>query len=167
MDEKKKGKEGQVAGEKAIANGEVAAPAPYPIIFASAISKYVFKRGRLTISPEKILRNSNLLPPRPRSADSPPPPTASPAVEANSFEASAATMLPTLSQSQIAEEKIIDAALGTKPDSKRDEVWDWDRIESERLRGMRVAEMYAGLEALNEEFTYEDRPVLGEYRDLF
>lgn len=32
-----------------------------PIIFATSVSKYVFKKGRLTIPPERILRASGLL----------------------------------------------------------------------------------------------------------
>ncbi|KAB8338795.1 hypothetical protein FH972_021740 [Carpinus fangiana] len=34
-------------------------------IFATSISKYVVKKGRLTIAPEVVLQNSDLLPPKP------------------------------------------------------------------------------------------------------
>lgn len=43
-----------------------------------------------------------------------------------------------------------------------EDVWDWDRIETERKRGMKIAELYAGLEALNQEFSYEGKPFIGE-----
>ena len=41
--------------------------------------------------------------------------------------------------------------------------WTWERVEEERKRGMRIAELYRGLDALNGEFTGERVPVLGQY----
>lgn len=38
-------------------------------IFASSIAKYVVKKGRLTIAPEVVLQNSNLLPAKPEKAE--------------------------------------------------------------------------------------------------
>lgn len=38
-------------------------------IFATSISKYVVKKGRLTISPEVVFQNSDLLPPKPDDAE--------------------------------------------------------------------------------------------------
>lgn len=38
-------------------------------IFATSISKYVVKKGRLTIAPEVVLANSDLLPPKPDSPE--------------------------------------------------------------------------------------------------
>ncbi|GFF68184.1 hypothetical protein IFM47457_01975 [Aspergillus lentulus] len=41
--------------------GESKCGSSQPVTFATSISKYVFKKGRLTISPERILRASGLL----------------------------------------------------------------------------------------------------------
>ncbi|MCJ1462272.1 hypothetical protein MMC07_000872 [Pseudocyphellaria aurata] len=132
-----------------------------PVIFASAISKYVFKQGRLTISPEKILQNNNLLPPKPAVAEASSPPKFS-ANEGTSDDAAAAS--PLLENSSVAANEIIDLSLKPHGDG---EVWDWDRIESERQRGMRIAKLFAGLEALNDECKYDDQPALGKFRDLY
>ena len=142
-------------------NSDVRKSASNPAIFASAISKYVFKQGRLTISPEKILQNSNLLPPKPPAVETPPP-TESPAIDGSSIGAAAISALPSMSSTTANE--IIDASLKAHSDG---DVWDWNRVEAERQRGMRTAELYAGLEALNDEFKYDDQPALGKFRDLY
>lgn len=145
-------------------NGEAVKPGPHPAVFASIISKYVFKQGRLTIPPEKILENSHLLPPKPSvsaSASSTPLLTSSPSIESTSFEAAAASALPNLAPSKSEADNLIDTSM--TPSADGGDIWDWDRIEAERRRGMKIAECYAGLEALNEEFTYENKPVLGAY----
>lgn len=131
-------------------------PSVHPAIFASAIAKYVFKQGRLTITPEKILQNSNLLPPKPIET---PLPTSSPPSNA------AVTDLPTMSIKTA--DEIIEASLAADASAKgepnaAEDFWDWDRIQAERRRGMKIAELYAGLEALNQEFSYEGKPLLGE-----
>lgn len=131
-------------------------PSVHPAIFASAIAKYVFKQGRLTVTPEKILQNSNLLPPKPVET---PPPTSSPPSNA------AVTDLPTMfikTADEIIEASLTADASATVEPNNAEDVWDWDRIETERKRGMEIAELYAGLEALNQEFSYEGKPLLGE-----
>lgn len=132
-----------------------------PAIFASAISKYVFKQGRLTVSPEKILQNSSLLPPKPAVLETPSS-IESPAVEGTSIGAAATSAIPSISFTTA--DEIIEASLKSHGDG---DIWDWDRIEAERKRGMQIAELYAGLEALNDEFTYDDQPALGKFRDLY
>lgn len=132
-------------------------PSVHPAIFASAIAKYVFKHGRLTITPEKILQNSNLLPPKP--IDTTPPPNSSPPPNA------ALTDLPTMSiktADEIMEASLMADASATGKPNNAEDIWDWDRIQAERERGMKIAELYAGLEALNQEFSYEGKPLLGE-----
>lgn len=128
-----------------------------PAIFASAISKYVFKTGRLTIPPERILEAANLLPPSPSGHDTPPA-TPSP-------EAAGGTRLDTHTASLLQEvgasaDKRIDASLLP---SRGDEVWDWAKVEEERLRGLKIVELMAGLDSLQEEFTAEKWPALGEF----
>lgn len=44
----------------------------HPAIFASGIAKYVLKKGRLTIPSERMLRASELLPPKPANHETPP-----------------------------------------------------------------------------------------------
>lgn len=131
-------------------------PSVHPAIFASAIAKYVFKQGRLTVTPEKILQNSNLLPPKPVET---PPPTSSPPSNA------AVSDLPPMSiktADEFIEASLTADASATVELNNAEDIWDWDRIETERKRGMKIAELYAGLEALNQEFSYEGRPLLGE-----
>ena len=43
------------------------------------------------------------------------------------------------------------------------EEWTWDRVEKERQRGLKLAELYNGLDMVNDEFTGEEGPVLGRY----
>ncbi len=157
-------KNGGEAGNGESATSMSPPPAPHPAIFASAIAKYVFKQGRITIHPEKILQNSNLLPPKPpqysslSSSTTSPPPTSS-ASPTTSEETASAEGLRGLSLKTA--DEVMDASLTASAGSENDE-WDWDRIEAERERGMAIAELYAGLEALNQEFEYEGKPVLGE-----
>lgn len=66
-----------------------------------------------------------------------------------------------------AADEIIEASLtadasATGGPKNAEDVWDWDRIQTERKRGMKIAELYAGLEALNQEFSYEGKPLFGE-----
>lgn len=133
----------------------------HPAIFASAISKYCFKQGRLTISSEKILQNSNLLPPKPAALETPSPSEA-PAIEGTSVGGAVASALPSISSTTA--DEIIGASLKAYGDG---DVWDWDRIEAERQRGMRIAEQFAGLEAMNDECNYEDQLAMGKFRDLY
>ena len=132
--------------------------APSPAIFASAISKYVFKMGRFTIPPERILDGSGLLPAKPEGDDAPSIDTAIP-VESTSMEVTAATAIRALAREN---------ANGTIEHNLEDlnGVWDWTRIEEERLRGLKMAETFAKLDTLNEEFTGEERPALGLYTDI-
>ena len=137
----------------------------HPAILATSIAKYVFKEGRLTIAPETVLRGCDLLTARPSTGlDSPPAATASPAIESTSVEVAAATAvtatMDTLTSSSNAEQ-VIEAAL--KPQIDGEEVWDWEKIEAERVRGMKVAEHMAGLDGLFTEFTGNRTAALGEY----
>jgi len=45
--------------------------------------------------------------------------------------------------------------------------WDWKRIEAENARGMKWAEHFMALDGLYGEFTGEEKPALGIYRDPF
>ena len=135
------------------------ARSPHPAIFASSIARYVFKQGRLTIPPAKILYESNLLLHNPediaeRATESPPVDSTSVDIDV----ASAVRSIPVFG----AEETIDGSLLPLDPH----ENWDHTSIEKERIRGMTVAENLANLDELHHEFTAEDRPVLGRYWDI-
>ena len=134
---------------------------PDRMIYASAIAKYVFKKGRLTIPPERVLGNSELLPPKPTNHETPPA-TTSPSIEGTSVDAAAASTAQSLPLTSQDADEVIDAAMRAKGDGVSP-TWDWDRVEAERERGMKIAELFAGLDALNDEFRPEDSPALGQY----
>ena len=43
------------------------------------------------------------------------------------------------------------------------DAWDWQRVGNERMRGMEIAELYNGLDALNGEFNGEGPVVLRSF----
>jgi len=133
--------------------------ATHPAIFASGISKYVFKKGRLTIPPERILDASNLLPAKPAGHHTPPMTPSPLTSEGSSLFFGTASVLQDLDPRNVNE--VIDASL--LPGDDDEEVWNWTMAENERLRGMKIAELMAGLDSLHEEFTAEKTPALGEY----
>ena len=134
--------------------------AVHTAIFASGIAKYVFKKGRLTIPPERILQNSGLLPPK--SADHETPPvTSSPPSDKES-----GVFVPELVR-DVALSKAEDLIDSTLTASAADDTWDWERVEQERFRGMKVADLFNSTEALNGEFTADNAPALGRYGDWF
>lgn len=150
--ESKKGKDSGVNGH-ANGNAEKGSAQPHPAIYASAIAKYVFKKGRLTIPPSRVLEGSGLLPPSKPEETSVPDeiPSAEPAVEVQQGRESA--------------ENLIDASF-TTPGSHAEE-WNWQQVEDERARGMKLAEMFNGLDGLSEEFRGGDDDALGIFADPF
>ncbi|KAJ9641800.1 hypothetical protein H2199_005013 [Coniosporium tulheliwenetii] len=122
-------------------------------VFASSIAKYVVKKGRLTIPPEDVLRRNGLLPPRPNEAAT---------TSTSSTEGANTEQGETISNG--APPEMIDAL--DADDSDSDAEWTWEKVEAERVRGMKLAELFAGLDGLHEEFTGGRDGVLGEYPDL-
>ncbi|KAK5144943.1 hypothetical protein LTR04_001434 [Oleoguttula sp. CCFEE 6159] len=114
-------------------------------ILASSIAKYVVKKGRLTIPPELVLLRSELLPPRPAPSEPTPPPSG--------------TDTPITSQQSSPEEGLATlTASADKAETPRDrrpadDDWTWDAMEKERLRGLKLAEMFGALDGLHDEFT--------------
>lgn len=145
-----------------LANGnanENATPSPHPAIFASGIAKYVFKKGRLTIPPERVLRASNLLPPKPADHDTPPA-NFTPDPESTSNTAAAVSLVDQITPGNA--EDVVVASL--KDDVQYDDgEWTWEKVEEERKRGMKIAEMWGALEGLNGEFSGGGGVVLGRY----
>lgn len=144
-------------------------------IIASAISKCVFKKGRLTIPPDIMLQASGLLPPRLADAThlrTPlphAPPKRSLAGEVlnlpfRGFEIADAiwdTTTKSLFPEQWAKPIPID-----EPEKQRVEEWTWERVENERRRGMEMASLIAGLNGLEREFSAEGE-ALGAHSDLW
>ena len=126
---------------------------PHPAIFATSLAKYVFKEGRITIPPEEVLDFSELLPPR-QSSHSKPERSQSPEGEPSAAESAAVGALGLTDIGERREENRIDLA-GT--------ACDWDKIEQERVRGMRLAQNMANLDDLYREFSGDISPALGEY----
>ena len=146
------------------------------VLLASAISKYVVKKGRYTISPEHCLRNAGWLPPQPETGVEesgvlvPPSitetgpegtPTGS-AVPASSAAAAAEVkekLQKVLSRDEDLEKgeghgDPISAAAKT-PSATSSGGWDWHRIEEERLRGLKLAEAWLALDGqLKDEYSY-------------
>lgn len=139
-------------------NGSVGEKGLHPHIFAMGISKYVFKKGRLTIPPERVLRASGLLPPRPADRETPPM-SMTPDPEITSNDAAVTSVAAHLTPDNAGE--VLAASL-TAQDADSDD-WTWERVEKERQRGMKIAELYNGLDMLHEEFTGDMHPVLGRY----
>ncbi|KAK9414514.1 putative Capsule polysaccharide biosynthesis protein [Seiridium unicorne] len=109
-------------------------------IFATAVSKYVWKMGRLTVHPAIVMEASGLLPARPEgwvSTESSGMVTPSEPVTGNTD----------------GEAKEHDAETG----------WDWRRIEDERLKGLEFAQHFAELDGLAGEFDGGENGALGKF----
>lgn len=136
---------------------------PHPTIYASAIAKYVFKKGRLTIPPSRVLQGSGLLPPKPEETSTPdniPSPTPN-----GQASAPRGTLAVEEQQSLEPAEDLIDAAF-TAPSGQAEE-WNWQRVEDERVRGLKLAEMFNGLDGLSGEFRGGEDDALGIFADPF
>ncbi|KAF2728193.1 hypothetical protein EJ04DRAFT_504474 [Polyplosphaeria fusca] len=107
-------------------------------VYATSLSKYVIKHGRITVSPEKALRDGDMVPPKPDGW------IYKGEVSANGNGSIDESALPMASGEQ----------------------WDWDIIEAERQRGLRFAEHFAALDGLHEAFDGGENGVLGEYADF-
>jgi hypothetical protein len=108
-------------------------------IFASAISKYVVKLGRLTVHPEVVLGASGLLPSKPGGW---------------------ATMSGSSGEST-PELEVVETN-----DEVLEGEWDWRRIEAENHKGLKYVEHFAALDGLHNEFTGSKEPALGRYTDF-
>lgn len=144
-------------------------------IIASAISKCVFKKGRLTITPEVMLQASGLLPPRLGEA----PITRRPTSKAPKKALGAELLNVPFRCFELVDlwwdstKKNFVAEADSSGDESTDwqakqktEAWTWERVESERRRGMELANHLASLGNLEREFTGEAE-ALGWHNDLF
>lgn len=113
-------------------------------IFASAVSKYVIKLGRLTIHPEVVLDASGILPERPGGW---------------------AKMQGESGESTPEIEEAVSTEGPTKYETTGD-AWDWKRVEAEKEKGLKFAAHFAALDELHHEFSGSRTPALGKYRDF-
>lgn len=109
-------------------------------IFASAISKYVFKHGRRTMPPEQVFQSINLLPQQPGSASE-----TSAAKASNGQSTSPAPVANGATARHEGNGSQIKPS-GTPADGAQ---WDWKRVQEEKLRGYEVASHFASLDELH------------------
>lgn len=102
-------------------------------IYATAVSKYVFKVGRFTVNPAIVLGESGLLPERPGGWMS--------------------------GEQQIGD---VDADV-TDVDLSIEGEWDWRRVEAQRRKGMELASQFHALEGLHELFDGGSNGALAKY----
>ena len=167
-------------GQKNKGGGTRLVDKPEDAIIASALSKIVFKKGRLTIPPEVMLQASGLLPPRPAEmallqTEIYPAP-AKRLIAQQIFdvpfrffetfdlvwEAARNAVLPPLESER-------PQSRDGSPDGtavEKTSPWTWEKVEEERLRGLEMANKLAGLEGLVGEFTAE-ADALGKHSDLW
>ncbi|GAM40092.1 hypothetical protein TCE0_034f12168 [Talaromyces pinophilus] len=158
-------------------------------IFASALSKCVWKKGRRTVSPEIMLQVSGLLPPRPGQEDFVACLRDEPlgkltvtkqfeeyydlpfklvAKMEDTWDALKAQF--SIETEDVAEEGRIRS--GKQPHPIRNtqqqprEEWTWEKVEQERRRGMEIARNLAEMDRLHGEFT-ADTDALAMRRDLW
>jgi len=106
-------------------------------VYATAIAKYVIKRGRITVPPEQALIDADMVPMKPEGW---------------------------VYQGQAPEEYEANGDVLPKAVEAKD--WNWDVIEAERLRGLKVAENFAAMDGMHDFFDGGKDGVLGEYPDL-
>lgn len=130
-------------------------------LLATALSKYVVKKGRLTISPERILRAAGYLPtPPPKSQSTNAPVDSSteasaigtPAsgdegiTAAGGVDGSLVREVLKIENGQIPPRRVLEEQQKVNSDSWNHEEWTWERIEQERLRGLSVVDGYINLD---------------------
>jgi hypothetical protein len=106
-------------------------------VYATAIAKYVIKRGRITVPPEQALIDADMVPMKPEGW---------------------------VYQGTAHEEHQVNGDVLPKAVEAKD--WNWDVIEAERLRGLVVAEKFAAMDGMHDFFDGGKNGVLGEFADL-
>jgi hypothetical protein len=109
-------------------------------VYATAIAKYVVKRGRITVPPEQALLDADMIPVKPEGW------------VYNEDEVE--------STSNGDKDGVLPQA-----ELQADE-WTWDVIEKERRSGLVVAQKFAEMDGMHEYFDGGKDGALGEYADL-
>lgn len=108
-------------------------------VYATGIAKYVIKRGRITVPPEQALIDADMIPVKPEGW---------------------------VWQGAESNEDANEHAKGVLPEPVEDTEWNWDIIEAERQRGLKIAEHFAELDGMHNFFDGGKNGALGEYPDL-
>ncbi|KAL1862402.1 hypothetical protein Plec18167_005793 [Paecilomyces lecythidis] len=129
-------------------------------LFAVAISKYVVKKGRLTVPPERVLRASGFLPPMPEGVSEQPivsdsgetstsgtPASAEGITAGQGVDGSLLREVLTVNEDKFPNSTELDKQKKENGGSWDSEEWTWERIEQERKRGMQLIEGYTELDA--------------------
>jgi hypothetical protein len=132
-------------------------------VTAYALSKIVFKDGRITIKPETMLEAAGLLPPKPSE------PVAE--HELHPVESQIKVNLDNSGMPQKTMQTLDDLDVSDRDSSlsrcssmdAQAQGWTWERVEAERQRGLKTAKLLAGLNAL--EFEMNDDVSLGRHTD--
>ena len=110
-------------------------------LLASAVTKYVVKKGRLTVPPARVLRRNGLLPPLPEGMTD----------ESLSAERLVEEEEDSSLQTVLSEDTDKSAALAQRKSANVEGYngsdWSYDMVERERRRGLKVVEGYANLDA--------------------
>ncbi|EXJ93819.1 hypothetical protein A1O1_02212 [Capronia coronata CBS 617.96] len=145
------------------------------VVLASALSKYVIKKGRFTVAPERGFANAGWLPEKPddhttgagqkressddsETALSVPTPEGIPEPVLEAAVDATAEIVEKLEDAAEKVSRTQPAAKFPGPVATRTQVgeWDWHRIEKERVRGLRVAANWLALDKeLLDEFMRE------------
>ncbi|KAI9369267.1 hypothetical protein BJX61DRAFT_536569 [Aspergillus egyptiacus] len=122
------------------------------VLYASSVSKYVVKKGRLTIAPERVLRKSGFLPEAPggdgavdlveSGTDTPSGITAT----ASGVDGEVVREVLKLSGGEIPKKEELEGKRKANEASWDEEEWSWERIEEERKRGMKLLEGFCDLD---------------------
>ncbi|KAK3377648.1 hypothetical protein B0H63DRAFT_524933 [Podospora didyma] len=102
-------------------------------VFATAITKYVFKLGRFTVHPAIVIEANGLLPPRPDGWRGGESETGTP------------------------------VDLGDIADVDGETVWDWKHVEQERRKGLQYAEHFSALDGTNSLFDGGEDGSIGSF----
>jgi hypothetical protein len=145
-------------------------------VLATSLAAFVVKKGRLTIPPEFVLQRCGILPERPTDAPGPEycdtgldqsetdrSPLTNAIHECNGTGGFSTELVTEASATAIFEESMF-PELG--PESTADE-WTWERVENERLRGLKFAKAMNSLNTLRDEFDAGDGSVLGVFGDEY
>ncbi|KAH6642659.1 hypothetical protein C7974DRAFT_106856 [Boeremia exigua] len=108
-------------------------------VYATAIAKYVIKRGRITVPPEQALIDADMIPVKPEGW---------------------------VWQGAEEHADVNGHANGALPKPVEGTEWNWDIIEAERQRGLKVAEKFAEMDGMHNFFDGGKNGALGEYPDL-
>lgn len=133
-------------------------------VFATSIARYVVKKGRLTVNPEIILERSRLLPKRPEGVGLPPRTEDSvvPTPANEGTPSNGSVKGPEQIAAEVSSKLGGSAATG---DVVEENDWTWDQMETERLRGLKMASHFDQLSGIHDEIRAGE--VLGQYSDWF